>query len=108
MKEWYNKYKDYIVITLLVLLSFKGCQSCTKTRQLEYLEIQKCFVIDSLNNIEDSLISDIDSLNRELTIYKYKSETLQDVNRSLKESNSNLSRSNRNLSETNKTLINKE
>ena len=72
------------------------------------MEMQQVFIEDSLKRIESNLISDIDSLNGELTIYKYKSETLQDVNRSLKESNSNLSRSNRNLSETNKSLINKD
>lgn len=108
LKEWYHKYKDYIIVILLILLSFKGCQSCTKTRQLEYMEIEKCFIIDSLEKINNNLNDNIDSLNNVITLYKYKSETLQDFNENLKRTNNNLSKSNRNLSETNKNLINKE
>lgn len=108
IKEFYNKYKDWFLIILLILLSFKGCQSCSKNRQLEYKEIQYLFFKDSVMYIQDSLSNIIDSLNSELTIYKVQSETLKEFNNSLKETNSNLSRSNKNLSETNKNLTNKD
>lgn len=108
IKEFYNKYKDWFLIVLLILLSFKGCQSCSKTRQLEYQEIQNTFLMDSMIYIQDNLNNKIDSLDRELIIYKLQSETLKEFNNSLKETNSNLSRSNKNLSETNKSLINKD
>ena len=108
IKEFYNKYKDWFLIVLLILLSFKSCQSCSKTRQLEYQETQNTFLMDSMIYIQDNLNNKIDSLDRELIIYKLQSETLKEFNNSLKETNSNLSKSNKNLSETNKSLINKD
>ena len=47
IKDFYKKYINYIVLILIALIMFKGCQSCIYERQYEYYKIQTEQIIDS-------------------------------------------------------------
>ena len=114
-KDLYKKYVNYVVVVLIILLGLKSCQSCSRSNRIEYNNILYTQYCDSIDSVVISRDHTIDSLNSELSLYKYKVESLQetntslrDVNKNLKESNTNLSLSNKSLSNTNSKLVNKE
>ena len=83
VKEFYKKYINYIVITLIILLMLKGCQNCSNKRQLEFKTIQCEQIIDSMQNVIDErsmdtkdLCDTIHSLRSENTILK---EVIKDI-----------------------------
>lgn len=115
MKEWYNKYKNYIVVGLFMLLGLKSCQSCSRNRTIEFNNIKHTELVDSLkreitqtNKQLDSVKSDnrlyineIQSLNAILDQYKVTNQSLIDDNKHYRNTN-------RVLVNTNNQIINKE
>lgn len=106
MKKIYHKYKDWVVIGLLILLGFKSCQSCSRSRTLEFNNIKHNALIDSLKT--DILnITDInDSLSNVINIYMTENHALQNTINIYKEENRNLKDDNRHYRNTNRALVN--
>ena len=108
MKNLYQKYINWIVIILIVLCSFKTCQSCSRSRQLDYIQSNTSetigYYIDTLNVYKDSLNMYKDSL-RVKTIEVY---YLNDKIKTLKGSNAYLRNTNKGLIKVNEKLSNKE
>lgn len=115
MKEWYNKYKNYIVIALLVLLGLKSCQSCSRNRTIEFNNIKHTELVDSLKNELVLADKEIDSLRYDIKIYKGINDLYVDeisrLNNTIdqyKEDNRHYRNTNRVLVNTNNQIINKE
>lgn len=125
LKELYNKYRDWVVVILLLLFAFKGCQSCSRGRMIEYNQnqheqskVELVGSIDSLNNIIqiknhqiDSLnISKkqyIDSLNTVIVNKDFQIDILNNELKDLKESVRHYRSTNATLINTNRELSNK-
>ena len=86
-KEFYNKYVNWIVIVLICLVMIKGCQSCTRKRQVRFNEIKTEQMSNSLNIAIDSLNVQIDSLNKVISLIKSFETSLQKVIRPKCDSN---------------------
>jgi uncharacterized membrane protein YgaE (UPF0421/DUF939 family) len=115
MKDWYNKYKNYVVIGLLVLLGFKSCQSCSKSRLVEYNEAKYGVLVDSLVNLSNEKDKLVDSLKNDIRLYTNELQSLnkiidqyKEVNQTLKDDNKHYRNTNRVLVNTNNQIINKE
>lgn len=126
MKKIYQKYKDWFVVGLLMLFCLKSCQSCSKSRTIEFNDKKNIELIDSINAknsiIVDSLKQDIyilndsiDSMNTDIQIYLSKIQSLEgtidiykDENQNLKANNKHYRNTNQVLVNTNKQIINKE
>jgi regulatory protein YycI of two-component signal transduction system YycFG len=63
--EWLQKNAKYIIITLLILLFFKSCQSCNRDGSAKH--IQKEY-----KHVKDSLSSEITVLNDSIKGLHYK------------------------------------
>ena len=101
MKNLYQKYINWIVILLVVLCSFKTCQSCSRSRQLEYLQ---SIQIETMESYKDTLNIYKDSLKLKQIEVTY----LNDKIKSLKGSNAYLRNTNKGLIKVNEKLSNKE
>ena len=101
MKNLYQKYINWIVILLVVLCSFKTCQSCSRSRQLEYLQ---SIQIETVESYKDTLNIYKDSLKLKQIEVTY----LNDKIKSLKGSNAYLRNTNKGLIKVNEKLSNKE
>lgn len=101
MKNLYQKYINWIVILLVVLCSFKTCQSCSRSRQLEYLQ---SIQIETTESYKDTLNIYKDSLKLKQIEVTY----LNDKIKSLKGSNAYLRNTNKGLIKVNEKLSNKE
>lgn len=108
IKDLYNKYIHWIVIVLFVLLCFKGCQSCSRNRKVEYNKTQYEYVVDSLTNTIGFKNDTIHILNDSIAMYKYKLGLVEDNNKMLKESNKHYRNANTKLADANKNLSNKK
>lgn len=107
IKELYKKYINWIVIILLVLCSFKTCQSCSRSRQLEYKQSIANetigYYIDTLSIYKDSLNLYKDSIRiKTIEIYY-----LNDKIKTLKGSNVYLRNTNKDLIKFNERISNK-
>ena len=94
IKYIYKKYINWIVILLFTLYSFKTCQSCSRSRQLEYIQSTTTenigYYIDTLTIYKDSLNMYRDSLrvktievyylNDKITILKGSNTCLRNTN----------------------------
>ena len=83
IKEFYNRYKNAIVICLVCLVMLKGCQNCSTDRQMQFKTIYYEQVIDSMQSVIDErsigtkdLCDTIHSLRAENTILK---EVIKDI-----------------------------
>ena len=103
-KEFYNKYVNWIVIVLICLAMIKGCQSCTRKRQVRFNEIKTEQMSNSLNITIDSLNRQIDSLNKVISLKDKDIEYLKATNESLETSNKYYRNTNNTLINTNKKL----
>ena len=119
MKKIYQKYKDWFVIGLFGLFCLKSCQSCSRSRTIEFadhkhsieietLKQENAMIIDSLENHINSLynenqlyISQINALESTIELYK-------EENKDLKDNNKHYRNANRVLVNTNNQIINKE
>lgn len=126
MRKIYQKYKDWFVVGLLMLFCFKSCQSCSKSRTIEFNDKKNIELINSINTknsiIVDSLKQDIyilndsiDHMNTDIQIYLSKIQSLEgtidiykDENQNLKANNKHYRNTNQVLVNTNKQIINKE
>ena len=97
LKSFYNRYVNWIVIGLIVLLSLKSCQSCSRSRQITYQQQQRTLVSDSLNHDLDIYNRKIDSLNHELNLQKEQNTQLKRENDLLRETNNYYKQSNNKL-----------
>jgi hypothetical protein len=55
VKEFFKKYKVYILSTLLVIFIFKSCSKSGDIKKLEKTNEQQVFAIDSLSQKIDSI-----------------------------------------------------
>lgn len=115
MKKIYQKYKDWFVIVLFGLFCLKSCQSCSRSRAIEFADRRHAMIIDSLENHIDTLnfkanrlynenqlhISQINALESTIELYK-------EENKDLKDTNKHYRNTNRVLVNTNNQIINKE
>lgn len=113
MREFYNKYKNYIVVVLLAALCFKSCQSCMRNRTILYNDIKYHKIVDSLKNVIESKDMEIDSLIYDnnaykITILNNAIDQYKASNETLKEANKHYMNTNKILVNTNKQIINKE
>ena len=106
--SFYSKYKDVVVIVLLMLFLFKGCQSCQRSNQIEWNKSNYELVKDSLIVELDRKDSIINSMNDSIKIYNLILQGEKDKNRILKEINKNPQENTRALIRTNKHLISDE
>lgn len=67
MKKYYEKYKDIIVIALMLMFAFKACQYNKLKRFNEYNSNKKEIKINKLNHLIDSLTHEIDCLELEIS-----------------------------------------
>lgn len=104
LKTFYDRYVNWIVIILAVLLGLKSCQSCSRSRQIQYQQQQGVLVSDSLNHDLDVYDRKIDSLKHELKLQKEQSTQLKRENDLLRETNNYYKQSNKKLIDN----INKE
>ena len=126
MKKIYQKYKDWFVIGLFGLFCLKSCQSCSKSRTIEFadrnhsilveeLKQKDALIIDSLENRIDTLDFKINSLYTENQLYISQINALESTielykeeNRDLKDNNKHYRNTNRVLVNTNNQIINKD
>ena len=115
MKKIYQKYKDWFVVGLLLLFCFKSCQSCSKSRIIEFNDRKNVEVVDSLKRDISILNSSIDSMSTDIQLYLSKIQSLEgtidiykDENQNLKADNKHYRNTNHVLVNTNKQIINKE
>lgn len=112
VRDFYHKYINWIVAILTVLFLFKGCQSCSRERVIEYNSCEfnkreqvlidsidaqndiiqyKDFQIDSLSNIIINRDFQLNILNNEV-------EELRGLNTHFRTTNTTLINTNRELS----------
>lgn len=110
--EFYHKYINWIVIILAVLFLFKGCQSCSRERVIEYnsgeFNKKEQILIDSINKQNDIIQYkdfQIDSLSNiivnrdfQLNILSNEVEELRGLNNHFISTNTTLINTNRELS----------
>ena len=63
LKMWIKDHYKLIIICLLILMMLKSCKSCSAERRFEYTINKYNYIIDSVNNITDSLEYTIDTKN---------------------------------------------
>lgn len=115
MKKLYQRYKDWFVICLLMLFCFKSCQSCSKSRIIEFNDRKNIEVVDSLKRDISILNSSIDSMSTDIQLHLSKIQSLErtidiykEENQELKNNNNHYRNANRVLVNTNNQIINKE
>lgn len=126
MKKIYQKYKDWFVIVLFGLFCLKSCQSCSRSRTIEFadhkhsieienLKQENAMIIDSLENHIDTLDYRVNSLYNENQLYISQINALESTielykeeNKDLKDNNKHYRNTNRVLVNTNNQIINKE
>lgn len=104
IKEFYNKYINWIVIILVCFIILKGCQSCSMDRRFEYKTNQTEQIIDSLNNHIDSLNDVINLMNKDIEYLNASNNTLNQANKNLTDANKHYRDANNVLVNTNKQL----
>jgi len=67
-QEFFSKNLKWITIGLLILFLFKFTQSCNRNMSLNIIETKHTVVIDSLENVIDSIQTDYFFLQREYEI----------------------------------------
>lgn len=67
MKKYYEKYKDTLVITLILMFTFKACQYNNSKRFNEYNTNKSKTEISNLNQTLDSLEHEIECLELEIS-----------------------------------------
>lgn len=81
--EWIKSNNKLIIISLLVLLMLKGCNSCTTEKRYEYKINQYKIQVDSLQNSVEKHIIDYndlrDSLSEQIHILESNNILLQDA-----------------------------
>lgn len=81
--EWIKSNNKLIIISLLVLLILKGCNSCTTEKRYEYKINQYKIQVDSLQNTVGKHIIDYnnlrDSLSEQIHILESNNILLQDA-----------------------------
>ena len=81
--EWIKSNNKLIIISLLVLLMLKGCNSCTTEKRYEYKINQYKIQVDSLQNTVEKHIIDYndlrDSLSEQIHILESNNILLQDA-----------------------------
>lgn len=81
--EWIKSNNKLIIISLLVLLMLKGCNSCTTEKRYEYKINQYKIQVDSLQNTVGKHIIDYnnlrDSLSEQIHILESNNILLQDA-----------------------------
>lgn len=97
MKEFYKKYVHVIVGVLFALWCGKSCKCCSLERQLDWKDYNYELALDSLKDKNSMLMEDVDSLNHEIILYKYKVVMMEEAEKSLKENNKYLRTSNKEL-----------
>lgn len=114
IKDLYNKYIHWIVIILFILLMFKGCQSCSRDRKIEYnqsqyrqSEIMLMESIDSINNVIQYRNQQIDSLHSIIVNKDFQLNILNNELEELKETVKHYRDTNTTLINTNRELTNK-
>lgn len=67
MKKYYEKYRDILIIGLVVLFAFKACQCNRLKRFNEYNSNKTEIEMNKLNHSIDSLTHEIDCLELEIS-----------------------------------------
>lgn len=67
MKKYYEKYKDILVIALVLMFAFKACQSNKLKRFSEYNSNKTKIEMNELKHSIDSLTHEIDCLELEIS-----------------------------------------
>lgn len=112
LREWYEKYKNWVVVGLLVLFLFKSCQKSMVKRDLEWktkqYEVALSETDSTLQAVKLRYNRTIDSLEQrnvlllnELSYERHSAEQLKDANSKLWDANKNLSGSVRDLTKDN-------
>lgn len=97
IKTLYKQYINWVVIVLVLLLGFKSCQSCSRSRQIAYQHQQDMIVTDSVSRDMKHFTRKIDSLEQELKLQNEKNNLLRRENDILKETNSYYKQTNKKL-----------
>lgn len=115
MKKIYNKYKDWFVIGLVMLFCFKSCQSCSRSRVIEFNNKNHTEMIDSLKQDISILNDSVDNMNANIQLHLSKIQSLErtidiykEENKGLKDDNKHYRNTNRVLVNTNNQIINKD
>lgn len=105
MKEFYKKYVNWIVVILFVLFLGKSCQSCSVSNRLDWDAYNYELMIDSIQDIQDSLRKQLDIKQDSIYYFKIKNERLEAENEQLKSTNIYLKKTNNSLLHTTNNLL---
>ena len=108
MRKWYEKYKNWVVVSLFILLCFKGCQSCSRSRVIEWNKNIYESNIDSLTNVIDLKSDSLQMFADSIHMYKFMMDRVERDNKWLIEANRQIQRNNTTLINTNNQIVNKD
>lgn len=106
MKKFYKRYKDLVVVSLLLLLCLKSCQSCSRNRRIEFNNRKYEMIVDSLQQTILFIDSQKDSLRNDIQLYTNQISSLESTINIYKEANQSLINDNKHYRNTNRVLIN--
>lgn len=106
MKKIYQKYKDWFVIGLLMMLCLKSCQSCSRSRTIEFNEKKYIEIVDSLGRDIMELDSQLIDIKNDTILYLSKINSLESTIEIYKEENKRLKDDNKHYKNTNRVLVN--
>lgn len=78
--KFIRKYSIVIICALVFLFACKSCQSCSRSRTLDFERTQTKHVVDSLNSIIRVLNADVQISNDSIKILNTEINALKEMN----------------------------
>lgn len=92
MKKWIQKYSPIIAGVLLVLLAFKSCQSCSRSRAIQWTEASCERVVDSIQHDRMVAWDSVRTLKQQVQAWEDKYELISNSLNYTRDQNSSLVR----------------
>lgn len=78
--KYIKKYSIAIICALILLLTGKSCQSCSRGRALDYERVQHEQVVDSLKQVTRTLNADLQLSNDSIKLLNTEISALKEMN----------------------------
>lgn len=75
--KWIKKYSPIIAGILMLLLVFKSCQSCSRSRTVEWNQQTYEIILDSIQADRWRAWDSVKTLNHQVSFWKDKYQTIQ-------------------------------
>ena len=108
IKNWLKTYYIQIILSLLLLLLFKECRSCSTDRQYEYYKQEYISNIDSLQIVIEQEEKICDKLYDSIITLNYENRLLRETIYDIKKDKDYYRNQNVELTTVTKTLIKKD